>query len=870
MDRDVRTLLYCKVVPGSQRNHQGAYRTICEKYNQCFFAFGGFDAFAVYQTPIATSKGNWMLDIYNDKIQTISEIDQNVIYQQIHMVSQTDQTAFWSDSALDSYPYFVVSLVYGVQHDTTSAYSLCEGESSIYEHVIRDYLSQSVKDEPNIDYAVYNGVTCADVVILWRTNCLECVLDIIAGIEFGGKARKTISTLGFLMDSSGQIHNRVFEQLENHRSQRKLSLCIQGSIRDMQLVKDLQENKVLPDKECFTHFGKNDFSASIDVTSQELASQLRKYYTHHSKISEAFWEISTEFRTSFIALLRGSNKIKYPTNILSEIYKTTSRLYHNKEGYGIQKYPWSHALLEQLATQYYMDQHPVLHGSSYLFYESLQIINEYFEGKVSDFEDPLTRDLLLNESEDRIFRFLRNWDQLTEQIARNDYGMLNTHSSSHTIHFSIPLEALEFYHAFLRRVVDCLIGFDIEKQCLPQNFEYGFLLSPNSRPRFRVASVFRTDFKYRKSQKETKTWPEKQVYILEMPIKSIFTPMDLFVPAVHECFHIFGDTLRSRNTRQKRMALFIAQTLITACGLEYIKNDALQTNIARYIYGNGNTQLYAKEARSELLNNTKDLLNPNNLDKLFRELGSGAYYLYSNQAIQTWLTAGGHTANAFSESGFRIASVIEACDYFFRECYADAMTITLLGLSPDEYLMRFCSEIIHYHDEKMRMVVEGSGYRGNSRGLFFSSSGSCIAQRIAIVLISCFGGEQGAQDKCFEAIHQMEKMDDGVYSDFTTKLELYYTAFVSPTSTIPSEPSVFPVSALQYVREYIEHTTQSMLRKGSTSPQYNGVIYTLSDLKQDFSYVIRNGNMFGERFYRIIEEYHHHVRTQLNINENER
>ena len=727
-------------------------------------------------------------------------------------------------------------------------------------------------------YAVYNGIGISDIVVLWRIKDLHRAISLISGIEYDGVARKTITTLGFPMkNTDGTIEDYIFSNLQTCSGQ-EITLSIRGSIRSMSAFIEFRKLLAtaigtLPPVASSWNLGKYDFTISTKIPLCSIEKLLQMYYNHNRTITQACWEIYTDFMDTNETDKFLSGTSIPPRDILAVTYHNFQKIYRN-EALKLQKYPWSTAMLELLGTHYYIDRHPILHGPSYLIYHSLRIANAYLSGQITDFTDSDKRHDMLHQSEDNITYFLGKWDQLTEQITRNDDAMLNNRNNTHTLHFSLPESALDFYHAFLRRIVNYLVEYDKCADRVPDNFEFDFLLSPTPISRFRFSSMLNTDHRFQTN--DTKIWPEKQAYILDLPLKSVFKPMDVFIPVVHECFHCFGDELRQRKVRKNHMILFVATCIATSmnCGTE--RYSDLVAHLARQIRNNIRStnephpgEPYLEETIEQLRKSTYDIMNLNGLDCLFKKMGGDAYFLYSDRVLNQWNTVGEQlpTAKKYRSSFHQtsINSIVEACHVYFKECYADAMTIALLDLRPEEYLQRAHDEIQHF--------TTYSKYASQEQIAYENSAMRSLAQRFAIVLAACCGGDpsfrsrfkckhspQFTPEECVRAI----KAFSNEHPQFSRALAEYFVPLIRQNAQPPASVSAIPPAALYQVVEYLITSMDLLFSK---QPTYivrkedllrltPAKTYNLDKLVKDFNDIIRDGNMFANRFYELIYEHH--------------
>ena len=1082
LNRDVRTLLFGKIAPAPHENdeqslkdHDTLYRQI---YNlppdnddlassdsaYTFLTFGGYDAIRVYQPKLDVNDSKWLHKIYEDKQRIIQMPSNDIIYHQMHVVSQhPDTREFWADQRDEEYPFFLATLIYGVnvnrlddamkeyavRHKGEDPYKIFLG-SSTYEKIIRLHLDQHLSEKKDqVRYAIYNGITVADVVVLWRARNLKDALDALRYIEYSGVARKTLTTLGFPVDADGRIKRCVTDNLIENMDQ-IITVSIQGSVRDftecmamrdllketlpgstckgiqnqsrkllealestpggvtddlrclsrelaeeaantsgsftdtlMQRVRALAEeadrqSEYLPaniddavdelvteakeqsrntiDKiertvhelagkgydDLHTHaklrnavhdgelksridnchirahnqseyfenikplfseiyqelscgmydlkwmqsLGKSDFTATAQINYANLANLLEIYRKHHKELSNACWEFLTDVKIDQPVDGRDDYWIKEskrPTNVMCKLYSDFQKLCPKKEEaesdaehkLDLRQFSWYNALQELLGTHHYVDHHPVLHGPSYLVYTSLKIAYAYFAGLVPDYESVEKRTSLLKRSEENIIDFIRNLDQLTEQISRNDDAMLNNRSNTHTIHFSLPESALEFYHAFLRRIVNFLIQFDRDEELVPEGFEYDFLLSPKTCGSFRFRPMLRTEHKDHNDQAGM-VWPQKQAYILELPLESIFNPIDIFIPFVHESFHCFGDILRQRKRRKKYMAMFIASNMLNVVGMNRPEYKDFCGELAWSICPLDQTDYgsYLTTSWQQLVHNTEKLLAEDTLEGLNRKFGGRV----EEDVLLLWLTTKHQVqkidtrTSLFAERMTVCDAILKNCNTYFKECYADAMTVALLQLTPEEYMRGSRDELRRFHYKyNPWAILDETSIRVNTQRAH-------LAQRFAIVLATCCFVQNEDPKKrlpdftvgnCLTAIEgigdpKVAPIDEDVdYKAFTRILKQSFESLIDSRKPMPPMSALHPPTTLRYVIDYLRISVRRLYEKQTslTIPGYPNQKYTGKELAEQFDKVIRQGNMFGEDFYKLIYSHHDEIRN---------
>lgn len=915
-NRDVRTLLFCRISKNNQvrdkiraedvRSHCKLYEEIRNlklsgnpNASETFFALGSFDALHVYKSPIDANEPTWFQQVYEEKQRIVKNIRTDIVYHQMHLVNNKDSSDFWTDEA-KKMPFFLVTCIYGVQHtkpeDTPSpeaqlAYANTSTYCSSYEAVIGEFLNKQNIDKTKIKYVVYNGISISDVIVLWRASELSEILDLIPRIELTGNARKTLSTISFSLGKEGRIRQEVYDSLERMEPKYKLSLSIRGAIRSpagfVSVRKQLE--KILINCQSYQNFGLNDFTIEAEVTGAVIKNLLKLYMDHHDGISDCCWEIHTDLRRKDPNFPWSNAGPKYPTSIL---FKEYDRFLRISDSLNLDKYPWYHSLRELYATNSNIDRNPVLHGPSYLVYHTLRILNDYISGEVKDFCKKESIKSLLLLSERKLLRFVRSWDQLTEQIIRNDDVILGGRNNSHTVHISLPESALDFYHAFIRAIVAFLVQCDHDRNRKPQKFEYDFLLVPDINTRFSFSQIFVTSTDQKpllREDEKPQIWPERQAYLLNIPLDSVFSPMDILIPVTHECMHCFGDVLRKRRLRRQYMAVFIATNLISAMNFGGSNYRILHKHISKVVYGNvnGYASFYLDRAAIEMESNAKSLLGIEGSKRIIDKLPS-AYFLFSDSALQSSKKISESQAENSGKRYSSIEAVVRVGKYFFKECYADAMTMALLDLDPCEYLKQFRKEII---------LFDFDNNSGLSENLFHAKAKdnmgaiSIIVQRIAIVLavwekkkndFSRFSHKTFPQiiDEIYQwigdetdKVYQYEK----TYRLFAEGIEIVYYSLVDGDKNLEwnQGSGLFmgmtsvrdllvnfldvcsPPAALKCVQDYLETTIDEFCKIRTERDHRDESPFILA---KDFDSIIRQGNMFGKRFYEYIRDYHKEIR----------
>jgi hypothetical protein len=237
------------------------------------------------------------------------------------------------------------------------------------------------------------------------------------------------------------------------------------------------------------------------------------------------------------------------------------------------------------------------------------------------------------------------------------------------------------------------------------------------------------------------------------------------------------------------------------------------------------------------------------------------------------------TGAVTKESG-QVKAIVEDCNHLFKECYADAMAISLLGLKPKEYLGSFLGELRRSYDSR-RLGEDKQETAFNIRRRLALS-----AQRFGIVLATCSVVAQKGHIKALKGFEEdicIAEIDDckqngSVFDSventnlFVDYLKQSFIALTNQSMHIPSTSDLHSPAAMRHVMEYLKTSIERLYQEAPALmiPQSdwdgdpdqenpNRKAYYIDDLQEDFKHIIRNCNMFGKKFYDMIHVYHREV-----------
>lgn len=859
--RDVRTVLLCKIQNDYKKYYNNIYAPKGTS-SKTYMTMGGFNAVSVYPTMDETlcTKTGWAQYIYTDKENTIGAMDENISYHPIHLVSYDERVkSFWDTSSKD-YPFFLMTFVYGVDRskftkEDSENLPYLNSTTSGHERRLLNYLLTKNLDKKKLVYAVYHAVNLSDLVILWFASDITYALSAVTAIGEEGVARKTYTTVGLPLQN-GQIP--VYMQELADSDDERFHLRITGTIRDYSrfsslfstLVSKQSEDglsEIMPYAYSFSEYGENDFSILTGAISNSFLINLFKFWLKYAEEwKDACWEIHTDI---LYPKDYGMSKVYKPSSPISDIltdeYKKFLVVYKNH----LKKYKWASTLLELLSVYVNIDRHPVLHGPGYLVCGCVKIANAYFGGQVPGFSigsNEWTQ--LLLESQENIERFVRNWSQLTDQVTRIDDVMLHGLGNIVAIHNTLPEFIMDCYHALMHELVDMLVLCDNYAGRMKYGqFEYDFLFVPELSQRMRISKMFNTKDTQISEKLDSQVWPSKQAYLMEFPTQYIYRPMTFFLQLAHECFHVFGDSLRRRRMRANCMTGFLAAHFLEGLGLSDSNNTLLFKEVERRLHITNEEiqgEFYLDIVLQILSKKFIALADRACLAEIY-ESAQNYFSLYDDSSIERWI---GLESNYYSESWnvMSLKKVLVACGYYFRECYADAMMVAFLKLTPDEYISLFEDEMLIDPVDDMSIVDFDS----------FDSEGNYIKniQRISIVLSACCITGYLDQDICVKAI---ENSFENKNSIICTIQKQTFFALVGTDFSMPVGKWCSQAGSLFYVVEYLKLA----LNKLSIELKKDYLANPLTDFRKNFDSIARKEKLFGKEFYEVISCNHNKVRN---------
>lgn len=878
----VLTLLLCKITPDSKTNHTAQYAKLYDGHNLAgtkplgrYITLGGVDAVSVYKLG-NTDSPDWLEKVLEDRQKIISKLSGTVTYHPVHLVGEEPRP--------ETNKILFITFVYGVE----------DGKE------FKNQVDSCLKDNGVTDAAtyIYQCINISERVVFVYSNNISGTLTGISSIENKKYARKVYTTASFLLSanvaSGGELFSPGVMQTLKNSNNDEFCICIKGSVKDHSKWQTVTKRicfalNVKPCDAVHYNYGEDDFIIEAKMTPKLLRNLLIFFKKRSKAISEACWDIHTELQQQYFDTKPNGTtksggsptpvgpprKETSPLSVLDNEYAKFLKVSTEDAPKKINpaNYPWYYSLLELFPTLRNIDRHPLLKGPAYVLYDSLRILNAYLSAYKGAQTIPDLEGIegIFRRSEENISRFVRCLSRLADQLIQNDDVIFHGLGKEPAIATTLPESLLEFYHGFLRELADYLMMIDNTYDYITDgdktNYEYGFLLSPEMNQRVRLSKLFKLTQNDRKTSGQKRSWPMKQVYIIQLPAEDVFKPRNCFIPLIHECFHIFGDKLRFRENRFLYMVPFVSAILLAEWGMDVPEakkqlckeiDTRLKEGAEQVVSG----EIYMLQAVELLMNNLANLLSDQGMEDLYYNASdSGRKLLYTVMVRQrvantraSYINVKTHQPDEIKESRY-----IRDCAYYFNECYADIMTITTFNITAQEYLSLFEYELRLFEQE------EGD-YDPETIARIVG-----ICQRIAVVLavMNQVGstvdiGSLFQPPSRFTSIHlgnAQNMYGAWVYSLSKIIEKCYWSLFGKGEQLQAADNGhklygVVPPSALSYVVDYLGKVVKFYNEIDSQSPEKNVAALQApkEHLKKVFDDVIRQEKFFGDSFEEVISQ----------------
>ncbi len=750
-------------------------------------------------------------------------------------------------------------------------------EKSRYERVISDAINGCVEEHGllgNCRFEVYNALNITDAVILIYTDCIQTGLN-IAWMISSQVAQKTYTMVGFpvvasegdsfpadqveqlLCDDKNTYHLQIRGSIKKHYNINSINDVLKGIDQNINIAYPL---------------GRDDFRAEISVTGANLLKYIQTLFESNTQslIADTFWEIHTEFVERkfepLSCILPKNTRPSIIDNLCKAGTATINDILIALSDSQLFVPAWLLAYKELLSIYQNIGQSPVLDGSAYMVFSFIDTMNGYLEV----FKD--NEGSILQVNSEGIYEALRNWISLTEQMTRADDLLFTGFGYTPAITNTLPQSLLEFYHAELRWFINQILGKDIQYfqrkhedrykeihgdsskaaagyiESVNEKPIYDFLLVPALNQRFQISPVFLEENKGECSKKcsqcrkdlclRYRHLPPRQIYLVNFSSESLYRPMEFFPMLVHEAFHIFGDKFRQREERKNHIVNTICIDFAQSLKLPDIKElepvEMKLSEVCRVYLTEGSELSHEMHLRDSIG------VIPRRMEKLLcsdrvviSNIKTDPNLAESVKAYPELFLRGGLLQNNWQElAQDNWEDRVEDFEYLFKECFADVMTVTTLGLFPKEYLELF------RHEFSVQELPQ--------------SLAPVIYQRIALVFAACWNDcakVNAAINRLYTPPIKRDHKDIQYLRDrYNSLLTDDYYESVSENY----EPNTF---APEVMKEILKYLKQAKEQYNTEDGEWR------NEVTNHFEAFFRHGRFFTSQYYKIIHDRHKEIRT---------
>lgn len=339
-------------------------------------------------------------------------------------------------------------------------------------------------------------------------------------------------------------------------------------------------------------------------------------------------------------------------------------------------------------------------------------------------------------------------------------------------------------------------------------------------------------------------WPEKQVYLVEFQSSLLYDPTSFLFQLVHECFHFFGDSLRMRVVRAKRLADIVTTEILYQLDLEKPWYSDFWKIVRKELEIQRPIGLNLRRTAKQLYLQLNEFLSGQTINKL-KEEGNTFYYLKGSEFSAKWLRLQSSYDN---EPLTRWERIIDKWRYYFSECYADLMALLLLKIEIVQYLDMVSTEWIN------------SGTMADETD---SPESWKFVQRISLVL-GCYlleeqengyANDELEKTSVFMCLSTWEKSDFVGNNSVNIKMTL---RSLFQKDVLPYEKKYNdPPAKLKPILDYL-FCVKAAFHKSFEADILNPES-SLNVLRNEYDEYFIKGNLFTEAYHNFLYLYHPHM-----------
>lgn len=538
-------------------------------------------------------------------------------------------------------------------------------------------------------YQFYHTTELSDMVLVQKSNKLQDLLDSALTLRKFSQVGRTYTYVGI-----------NYERIINERYENNYDLipffAIRFAVSDPNKTTESLSHitELLGSDAPYNVTGVDDIVINYTGLSvKDIIALFKEWYRSDTqtidKMLKAFSEITTRVgvqyesqgmieqkKTDAILLLECERMLRDISDIQRLIKYRSDRFGNPKEG-------WLKPILEISKTLIRMSQTAILDEFVYLLFPGIRAFLKnvlvLLKGNVYISEYP--------DTNEKCNELVEECSHLLEQIMRVE-GQLSIQPELRPVEYDIPVFLLEYILAFLNGVVHLL-----QKDDNTINAKIKFLIVPRLCEDISAMEIFQAD--------ESTKMPG--LVLLNVPIKSLYTPDVILLALCHETAHFAGEKSRLRDLRQEK----------------YIYAAAII--IARHLYESVDSAFIERIASS--ISAAIDTSQINCIDDLYAEvriyinnlvLDEESYSSFIWESMGQTLAKGDIRVLSKAERYMEYDLLLELLrdiKIIFREIYADLCMLRILNLNASDYVNALIEESYKNHAEGNEGAILQSAIR---------------------------------------------------------------------------------------------------------------------------------------------------------------
>ncbi len=525
-------------------------------------------------------------------------------------------------------------------------------------------------------YQFYHTTELSDMVLVQKSNKLQDLLSSALNLRKYSQVGRTYTYVGI-------NHEKIVDECYDNTSDKIPFFAIRFAVSDPNSTVDALSyvTKLLGDDVTYNITGVDDIVINFkDLYVKDIVALFKEWYSCEpqtiDQMLKAFSEITTRVGVHYECQKNNEEKQKDEVlqiecnRMLQDVANIQRLISYRCDRFGIPNEGWIKPILEISKTLIRMSQTAVLDEFVYLLFPGIRA----FLKNVLELQKNNVYISDLPNINEKCNELVEECSHLLEQIMRVE-GQLSIQPELRPVEYDIPVFLLEYILAFLNGVVHLL-----QKDDNTINAKIKFLIVPRLCEDISAMEIFRAE--------GSKKMPG--LVLLNVPIKSLYTPENILLALCHETAHFAGEKSRLRDLRQTEFvhaaAIIFARQLYDSIDeslIERIGND-VANNI------NGTQIKCIDDLLQEICVYVQDLV--------FNE---DFYYSFIWESVGQSLTDDIHvlsTSERYMEYG-TILDLLDDIKTIFREIYADLCMLRILNLSPSDYVNALIDESYKNHPE---------------------------------------------------------------------------------------------------------------------------------------------------------------------------